>query len=49
MKKRVSHHPVNHKNLTRLDYIRGFNPIAGEKLRQMLEENRAKEKDSEQR
>jgi len=35
----------NHKNLTRLDFIRGFNPTAGEKLRQMLEEQKEKEKD----
>ncbi len=45
MRKRSSYHPVNHKNLTRLDFIRGFNPIAGEKLRQILEEQKAKEKD----
>lgn len=45
MKRRVSHHPNNHKNLARLDFLRKVSPIAAEKLRQMLEENKAKESD----
>ncbi|WP_264041480.1 hypothetical protein [Pectobacterium carotovorum] len=49
MKKRVSHHMGNHKNLTRLDFLNKVSPVAAEKLRQMLEENKAKEEGSEQR
>lgn len=43
MKNRFSRHAVNHKNLTRLDFIRRFSPEAAEKLRRMLEEHKAKE------
>lgn len=45
MKKRVSHHPINHKNLARLDFLRKVSPLAAEKLRQMFEENKSKESD----
>lgn len=45
MKRRVSHHPVNHKNLARLDFLRKVSPLAAEKLRQILEENKSKEAD----
>ncbi|WP_165572528.1 hypothetical protein [Pectobacterium brasiliense] len=49
MKRRVSHHTANHKNLTRLDFLNKVSPVAAEKLRQMLEENKAKEGRGEQR
>ncbi|WP_175558162.1 hypothetical protein [Nissabacter archeti] len=43
MKKRTYRHTNVHKNLSRLDYCRGFSPEAAVKLRQMLDESKAKE------
>lgn len=45
MKKRTYRHTNVHKNLSRLDYCRGFSPEAAVKLRQMLEESKGKEKE----
>lgn len=44
MRKQSYRHSGAHKNLSRLDYLRTFNPIVGEKLRQMFEEAKQKEK-----
>lgn len=43
MKKRTYRHTSVHKNLSRLDYCRGFSPEAAAKLRQMLDESKVKE------
>jgi len=44
MRKQQYRHTGVHKNLSRLDYCRGFSPEAAVKLRQMLEESKGKEK-----
>lgn len=44
MRKHAYRHTGVHKNLARLDFIKSFSPESAAKLRQMLEDNKAKEK-----
>jgi len=43
-KKHVVYQAEMHKNLTRVEFCKAFNPKVAEKLKQILEEHRAKEK-----
>ncbi|WJZ70042.1 tail protein [Pantoea phage PA-1] len=44
MKNHTSGKCLNHKNLARLEFIRSLNPVVAEKLKNMLQEHREKEK-----
>ena len=43
-KKHVMYQAELHKNLARVEFCKAFNPKVAEKLRQILDENKAKEK-----
>jgi len=42
MKKQCYRHTGVHKNLARVEFCKAFNPKVAEKLRQILEEHKAK-------
>lgn len=42
--KHVMYQAELHKNLARVEFCKAFNPKVAEKLRQILEEHKAKEK-----
>ncbi|MET3817267.1 hypothetical protein [Pantoea sp. UYEF8] len=44
MQKQSYRHTGSHKNIARVEFCKAFNPKVAEKLRQMLEEHKAKEK-----
>lgn len=43
-KKHVMYQAELHKNLARFEFCKAFNPKVAEKLRQILDEHKAKEK-----
>ncbi|MBD8129402.1 hypothetical protein WKG86_05600 [Pantoea agglomerans] len=43
-KKHVMYQAELHKNLARVEFCKAFNPKVAEKLRQILDEHKAKEK-----
>jgi len=43
-KKHVVYQAEMHKNLARIEFCKAFNPKVAEKLKQILEEHRAKER-----
>lgn len=43
-KKHVMYQAELHKNLARVEFCKAFNPKIAEKLRQILDEHKAKEK-----